>query len=129
MGSIYRHIAGDATGAVDYKLLSKRASIKVPNRTINLFLLSNTCSNSVDVDIYLKKELRVVTKRDVDDKPIENVDHSEIYYVLKGITIPSGTSYNVLEGLENFEYKSTFDVYIKVTGDETKTLDLILNYE
>ena len=129
MAHVYKHIAGDATGSVDYKIITNRRILNSPEHNITLFLLSNTGSDKATVDIYLKRPIITVTKRDVNDKPIETVDNSEIYYVLKNLDVPSGVSYNVLEGIPNFKYTTYFELYIKVAGDATKTLDLILNYE
>ncbi len=128
MASTYRHLTGDSDkGSQDYKVLHARGRMSA--RTVKLFLLSNTGSSDASVDIYLKKPIITVTKRDANNKPIETEDHSEVYYVLKNISIPTGASYNVLEGLGNFEYNTYLSLHVNVIGNATTTLDLILNYE
>ena len=129
MASIYRHLAGDSDkGSAEYKIIGQR-SAKIATHNITLFLVSNTCDEDLSIDVFLKKTIRTVTQTDAEGRAIDGNDISETYYVLKNISIPSGSSYNVIEGLGKFEYRPYFAIYVKVTGTATNTLDLILNYE
>jgi len=129
MASIYRHLAGDSDkGSAEYKIIGQR-SAKIATHSIPLFLVSNTCNEDLSIDVFLRKTKRTVTQTDAEGRPIDGNDTSETYYVLKNISIPTGTSYNIIEGLGKFEYRPYFGLYVNVIGDSSKTLDLILNYE
>jgi len=129
MASSYRHLTGDASGTKEYKIVTSPRNRRASSVQLNVFLLSNTCATEVTIDIYLKSKKYRITSKDVDGKPMNSVDHSEIYYILKNIIVPSGASYNVLDGIGSLEYARYFDLHMKITGDAAKTLDLILNYE
>ncbi len=129
MASIYRHLTGDSDkGSAEYKIIGQR-SAKIATHNITLFLVSNTCAQDLSIDVFLRKVIRTITQTDAEGRPMDGNDISETYYVLKNISIPAGSSYNIIEGLGKFEYRPYFAIYVNVTGDDTKTLDLILNYE
>ena len=133
MALIYTNITGN-TATVIYDHLAGHDSVIYDNMT----LCNVHASDSVDVDLYLTREIDTDYKTDQTSESVEarsyvgehgNWDESsttvQIYYKLKNVTIPKGVTLQLDNDILGFD-STKYSLCIKLSASDS-AVDMIIN--
>ena len=116
MAQLYRHLTGSADDDVEYKVTFNRRNRTNAPTFVKSMILCNTSASRVTFEVYLRE----YTSRNV---------VAATYYLLKNIAIDPGVTVNAFADLGDVHYSPRYNIYIKIDGGITNTLDLTLSYE
>jgi len=152
MATVYRNLqglhsddGGDANSSRDFTLLNKSTIYFGRGEGINTkakitsFSVSNVANSGVvTFDLYIREDAGIVIgETDIKDEDTRDADVAAAslyyrtynkYYLVKGVTIPEGSSVFPLEN-NIIEFDIEQDLIICIKGTENQKADVILTYE